>query len=281
MRGRDTNPFFTTPHFNGHRSVLLRGQPDRGAGRPTSSPRSCTTRGWRGPAYARGRPGSPTAASPTDRVMPEPDARRAVPMTTRKIATVRPSGRRAPRPGQALRPRPARAPPCKLPGGHYRTDRGCRAQPSNDCGGAGLPLVGRLVGVGAGHPPGSVLERTEPEVGVEPVRVGRGQQRAVDAHPAQDLLGLGEQQSADAFSATGRVDVHVADPRERRPVGDDAQQADLLETVSRLGVGADVDRVPQAALDRRERPAARPVGVVGQPVVDALDVAAGGRRWRR
>ena len=27
----ETSPFFTTPHFNGHLSVLLRGQPDRGA----------------------------------------------------------------------------------------------------------------------------------------------------------------------------------------------------------------------------------------------------------
>ena len=58
----DSTPFFTTPHFDGHPSVLLRGS-RIGELTATSWPRSCTTRGWRARASGRGRSGWPSAAS--------------------------------------------------------------------------------------------------------------------------------------------------------------------------------------------------------------------------
>ena len=57
-----SSPFFTTPHFDGHLSVLLRaadlpGSPAR------SSPRSCRTPGCRGPRTAAGSAGSPSSSA--------------------------------------------------------------------------------------------------------------------------------------------------------------------------------------------------------------------------
>jgi hypothetical protein len=58
----DRLPFFTTPHFDGHPSVLLRAS-RVGEMSATSSWRSSRRRGSRRPPSAAGGPGSPRAAS--------------------------------------------------------------------------------------------------------------------------------------------------------------------------------------------------------------------------
>ena len=59
----ESTPFFTTPHFNGHPSVLLRGA-GSASSTATSSPRSCTTRGSLGPRSGWRGSGWTSAGSP-------------------------------------------------------------------------------------------------------------------------------------------------------------------------------------------------------------------------
>ena len=73
----EETPFFTTPHFNGHPSVLLRAS-RIGTSTATSSPRPCTTPGWAGPRRPRRRGGWPSAVS----TEPGRQPRSAVPMAS-------------------------------------------------------------------------------------------------------------------------------------------------------------------------------------------------------
>ena len=108
---------------------------------------------------------------------------------------------------------------------------------------------------------------------VEPMRVASGQAPATHAFERRVPLEFLEQALRDALAAEVLIDEHVAQPRERRTVGDDAGEAH--GRAGRVVNGNGGDAVAERLGHHVAADARGPVGA-GEHPVDGVEVLAGG-----
>src|SRR6185436_5835651 len=118
-----------------------------------------------------------------------------------------------------------------------------------------------------------LLDRAEADLLVEAVRVTGREDPAAEALE----VGMGDDRlhepGREALSARLLEHEHVAHPRERLEVRDDAREADLPP--ARLLVDAEAEGAPERALDLLARDARRPVRA-REVAVDDVDLQAAG-----
>src|SRR5262249_59478545 len=120
--------------------------------------------------------------------------------------------------------------------------------------------------------PARRIHRREPERPVDVMGVAGREAPAPDGLEASVVEEGAYHLAREPAPAVARGDEDVAEPRERRLVGDHAGDADLALG---LVVGADGKAVRERALDDVAPDARRPVRVT-QPGVDAPEIQAGG-----
>jgi len=125
----------------------------------------------------------------------------------------------------------------------------------------------------ARHPHFRLLERLEAELLVEAVGIGGDEADALEREWGERSRDVLDQRDTDSQPAHGVIDEDVAQPRERRAVGDDPRVGDL-RTATCLE-DAEVERTLHGCVVALDGAPQRPVRLLAEPGVDVGAIHVG------
>ncbi|GAA3369359.1 hypothetical protein GCM10020367_11760 [Streptomyces sannanensis] len=129
-------------------------------------------------------------------------------------------------------------------------------------------------GIEKHHPLLGVRQRLEAELGVDAVRVVRRKQEAAQPAGREMVADRRYEGGTEPFAPGVPVDVDIAEVGEVGVVGDDTGVGDLF--AGRRAVHTEVERGGDGPVQLLAGAADGPVGIGGQPVVDAVHIEPGG-----